>query len=812
MEDKEKAIQLIKEIDLLKTRINELEKSGLESKRFASFSQLSPLPIVELDSSLKVVYFNPAARQAFPDIQENKIIQNSCFDNLEGILSRFENKKNSFVTREIEYSGHWYYQNIFYVTDTKSVRIYNTDITKHKLIDRELRFERDKAKKYFDIASAILIVMGKDGEVLDLNEKGCQILGYEKKEIIGKNWFDNFLPEADRERVKTVFDRIIAGEFELFGVVENNILTKSGQERLISWNNTVLKDSEGCIIATVGSGEDITEQKKLQTELLNNERKLRVIFEQAFQLIGLLSVDGTLIEANKSALELWGIEPDFENKPFWEAKCWAHSVQLQEKMRQAIKKASTGEFVRFEVTIYDNYGALHYLDFSIKPVKDEFGQVLYLIPEGRDITESRLIEDKNKILVDIVQSSDEAIIGKNCEGIITSWNKGAEKLYGYSEEEVLGKHISILSPLDMPEDTKLILEKVSLGEKIERYETMRKKKDGSLVSVSLTLSPIKDKNNKVIGASTFTFSISERKKAESEILKLSKLLFDILERAPFGVYVVNKVGDVEYVNAKMLHISDITRKNFMELNVFELEPYKAIGLPEKISSIFEGNSFFIGNVEYVSYFGKKLTVRNFSGMPLDIEGEKKALIFVEDITERKNAEDSLSSQTSLLTNIISNIPNFVFWKDRNSVFLGCNENFAKIAGLKYPAEIIGKTDYDLVWRKEESDAFRKEDREVMETGKEKLNIEMQQLQSDGKEATILTSKVPLKDENGNVIGLLGIYTDITGLKKNEETIRMHALELERINKAMVGRELRMIELKDQIGKLERRINELGRKE
>lgn len=135
----------------------------------------------------------------------------------------------------------------------------------------------------------------------------------------------------------------------------------------------------------------------LRGRISENERKLRAIFDQTYQFIGLMTPEGILIEANRTALEFAGIEAsDVLNKPFWETPWWTHSSGLQEKLRQAVKKAAAGAFVRFEATHTAKDGVLHYIDFSLKPVKDENGKVTFLIPEGRDITERQEMEDRLK--------------------------------------------------------------------------------------------------------------------------------------------------------------------------------------------------------------------------------------------------------------------------------------------------------------------------------------------------------------------------------------------------------------------------------
>lgn len=141
-----------------------------------------------------------------------------------------------------------------------------------------------------------------------------------------------------------------------------------------------------------------------------------------------------------------------------------------------------------------------------------------------------------------------------------------------------------------------------------------------------------------------------------------------------------------------------------------------------------------------------------------------------DITEQKKAKGQLKGSQQILRNILENFPGVVFWKDRNSVYLGCNKNFSEAAGLKSPSKIVGKTDYELPWADTEAEAYRADDKQVMESGVPKLNIVETQLQSGGRLAWFNTSKVPLYGSKDKVIGVLGVSNDITDLKKTEEEL------------------------------------------
>ena len=127
--------------------------------------------------------------------------------------------------------------------------------------------------QYLDYVGVIIVVIDPDQKVSYINKKGCEILGHEKEYILGKNWFDNFLPEKIREDIKTVFDKLMVQEIELAEYFDNVVLTKDGQERIIGWHNTVLKNEAGTIVGTLSWGEDITERRR------NDEKRENLVQE-----------------------------------------------------------------------------------------------------------------------------------------------------------------------------------------------------------------------------------------------------------------------------------------------------------------------------------------------------------------------------------------------------------------------------------------------------------------------------------------------------------------------------------------------------
>lgn len=179
---------------------------------------------------------------------------------------------------------------------------YSLDITERKQAEEGLKKERDKAQSYLDVAGVIILVIGADRKVSLINKKGCEALGYQENEIIGKDWFQSFLPERNREEVKNVFEKLMKGEIELTEYFENPIINRNGEERIVEWHNTILRDESGKITGTLSSGKDITERKKAEKEI----KFLASIVQNDPDAVCSINTKGDIISWNKGAEEMLG--------------------------------------------------------------------------------------------------------------------------------------------------------------------------------------------------------------------------------------------------------------------------------------------------------------------------------------------------------------------------------------------------------------------------------------------------------------------------------------------------------------------------
>ncbi len=307
---------------------------------------------------------------------------------------------------------------------------------------------------------------------------------------------------------------------------------------------------------------------------VERQRLPAVILGGMYQFVALLTPKGEILEVNRAALEGAGhrIE-EIRGKPFWTARWWQISEQARQDLQVAIRRAAAGEFVRYEVDVYgEGSGRVPItIDFSLQPIRGESGAVEYLLPEGRNITERKRAEEqvvhqaqelrilnerlkeldrlKTQFIADvnhgfgtpqaeqasallkaIVDSSDDAIISKDLKGVITSWNNGAERLFGYTAEETVGRPITLLIPADRLAEEAKILEQLKRGERVDHFETIRVRKDGSQLNISLTISPVKDADGRIIGASKVARDITDRILTDKALREYADQLKDADQR------------------------------------------------------------------------------------------------------------------------------------------------------------------------------------------------------------------------------------------------------------------------------------------
>ena len=197
--------------------------------------------------------------------------------------------------------------------------------------------------------------------------------------------------------------------------------------------------------------------------------------------------------------------------------------------------------------------------------------------KGRDTSETSFEEGRSALLASIVDSSDDAIFGKTLEGVITSWNRAAELMYGYAADEVIGQTASILLAPDRPKELDEILAKIRKGERVDHYETVRRRKDGTLVHVSLTVSPINNLAGKLVGASSIARDITERKRIDEQLQATSKYARSLIEASLDPLVTISPEGKITDVNEATMKVTGVPRDRLVgtDFSDYFTEPEKA---------------------------------------------------------------------------------------------------------------------------------------------------------------------------------------------------------------------------------------------
>lgn len=386
-----------------------------------------------------------------------------------------------------------------------------------------LRQYADELAELYNQAPCGYHSLDKNGVFIRINDTELKMLGYTREEILGVKRFADLLTKGS---VKTFLESFL--QFQQRGWVrdlELQMLRKDGTILPVSLSATATTDREGNYLKSRYVVIDISDRKLAEDNLKQSDRKFHAIFNSTFQFMGLLTPEGIVVEANRTALEV--INADLQEvvgQPFWETPWWNHFPPQQQQVKNAIALASSGQLVRFESQHICADGTLAWVDFSLKPVFDSEGKVIMLIPEGRDISDRLLAEAKIREQAALLDITTDAIYVRDLEHRLLFWNKGAERLYGWQADAVLGKNPKELlyAPGEAPPPFAAI--ETTLAEVGQwQGELQHVTSSGKTITVESRWTLVRDSAGNPKSILTVSTDITEKKQLELQLMRVQRL-------------------------------------------------------------------------------------------------------------------------------------------------------------------------------------------------------------------------------------------------------------------------------------------------
>ncbi len=680
-----------------------------------------------------------------------------------------------------------------------------------------------------------ITVQLNDSTVVDCNPAAERILGMSRDQLAGRTPIDPrwraIHPDGSPFPGETHPSMIALRTGKPQSNVVMGVYHPDGKLVWISINAQPIRGAEGAPSqGVVCSFSDISDQLRQQTELEASEARWRAIFDQTYQFSGVLEPDGTLVEANWTALAFAGVElADVVGKPFWETPWWNHSPVQQEKLRAGIAHAARGEFIRFETTHPAPDGTLAYIDFSLKPVFDERGEVVMLIPEGRDITERiraemALRESEARLM----EAQQIAHFGSWELDIVAGTLNWSAEIYRIFE----------LDPISTVVDYELFLSRIHPHDRIAvdhayaesvkkraRYEIVHRllMPDGRIKYVRESGRTHYSEDGVPLRSVGTVQDVTAQHAAETRVRQVNRLLATIAETNAMMVRETER-SRVMVELCRILVERGEYRMVWFGLADWasgELRPAASAGLADaylgKISvrcddtpegrgplgiAARTGEPVVVNDTEAEPVFlpwraaAREMGFRSVLGLPLIVGGEVVGTIGVyaqttgafeteetellarladtvgyklraiEDALERRRAEHALRESEARYRNIVETAQEGIWTIDARGRTTFVNRMMADMLGYSVE-EMTGRALFDFM-----DDEGREISARNIERRREGIaeQHEFKFLRKDGAAIWTLLNTTPLQDEQGYA-GALAMVTDITERKQAEEALR-----------------------------------------
>ncbi len=418
---------------------------------------------------------------------------------------------------------------------------------------------------------------------------------------------------------------------------------------------------------------------------------------------------------------------------------------------------------------------------SVSSIFNKNGKYTSTIHIALNITMKNNMEKLNGLLDSVVEYSDDAIIGKDLNGNVTSWNHAAQKMFGYSNEEIIGENISILLPTNLSDDLVRVMMKIKIGKSIKHFDTLMVQKNGEQLDVSLYISPIYDLNGNITGSSTIAHETTQRKKIEEELKDSEEKYRELFNNAN-DMITLNTINDDglpgNFIDINQVGINRLgySRNEFLKMTPADIVADDKISEMPKNALKLSKNGHVEFEIVHQTKNGKLIPVE-INNHQFKLNGKKVALAISRDISGRKKVENALKKSEMKYRTIFENVQDMFYQTDNKWIITEISPSVERYSGYK-PSELIGKSVETLYSNPEDRQLLLKK---IEENG-EAVDYEIVLKTKDNKILYVSSNVHFLYDPYNNVIGVEGSLRDVTERKNIEIQLKNSLVEKEMLLK------------------------------
>jgi len=467
------------------------------------------------------------------------------------------------------------------------------DVTDRVHAEQRLEQQDRRLAATYESAGVGIAEVAADGKLVRVNGQLAALLGRSADELLGHSIFDPILTESCDEDCEQ-FRRQVNGEIDCY-TIEKRFVRRDGTKLWTAVTSTSVRDAEGRFSYAVRVQQDITARKAAEASLAQRFQEQAALYEFTEALQHPSDLDDIYARALGAVLRALGCDraaillfddagvmrfvewrglsetyraaveghspwrPD-ENDP--QPVCLANieAADLPESLKRVVRAEDIAALAFIPIVADDRLLGkfMIYYDQPHVFARAENDLALMIARQLGFALERRRAAQAAQHLAAIVESSHDAIVSKDLNGVIATWNAGAERLFGYRAEEVIGKPVTIIIPPDRLDEEPQILARIRQGDRVDHFETVRQRKDGSLVDISLTISPVRDERGKIVGASKIARDITDRKEAQAKLEESERRLKDLLAAIPAAIYTTDAQGRITYFNDKAVELAGRT--------------------------------------------------------------------------------------------------------------------------------------------------------------------------------------------------------------------------------------------------------------